>query len=145
MGGTISTSSTDKMVAFFGYPETYEDDAERAVRAGLELLAEISQLRSPANQPLRVRIGVATGSASVCQEQAVVGEPVALAAALRDLASPDSVLIAESTRRLLDCQVVCEDSAQHQLAGGSKEVNACQIIGMGNGQRLICSSVSLGS
>jgi hypothetical protein len=55
MGGTISTSSTDKMVAFFGYPETYEDDAERAVRAGLELLAEISQLRSPANQPLRVR------------------------------------------------------------------------------------------
>src|SRR5262249_4407950 len=127
MGGKISTRSNDKMVAVFGYPEAHEDDAERAVHAGLDLLEKIGRLQSPANQPLQVRIGVATGLALVGPEQTVVGASQDVAAELRKLASPNSVLIAESTRKLLSRVFVCENLAPHQLAGASDAVNACRV------------------
>jgi predicted ATPase/DNA-binding response OmpR family regulator len=129
MGGKISTRSTDKMLALFGYPEAHEDDAERAVHTGLDLVGKIGQLRSPANQPLQVRIGVATGLALVGPDQAVVGEPVGLAAGLRKRASPNSVLIAENTRKLLSRVFICENLARHQLTGASDAVNACRVTG----------------
>jgi len=127
MGGTVSTPSNDKMLAVFGYPEAHEDDAERAVHAGLDLLEKIGQLQSPANQPLQVQIGVATGLALVGPEQPALGQPLNVAAELRKLASPNSVLIAESTRKLLSRIFVCEDLAPHQFAGASDAVNACRV------------------
>jgi DNA-binding response OmpR family regulator/class 3 adenylate cyclase len=129
MGGEISTRSTDAVLALFGYPEAHEDDAERAVRAGLDLVKKINQLRSPANEPLQVRIGVATGLALVDSEQAVVGEPLFLSAELRKLASPNTVLIAESTRKLISRVLICEDLERHQLAEASDAVNACRVLG----------------
>jgi predicted ATPase/class 3 adenylate cyclase/DNA-binding response OmpR family regulator len=129
IGGTVSTRSTDKVQALFGYPEAHEDDAERAVHAGLDLVEKISQLQSPANEPLQVRIGLATGLALVGPEEAVVGEPVVVAAGLRNLASSNSVLVAESTRKLLSRVLVCDDLARHQLAGASDAVNACCVTG----------------
>jgi len=129
MGGKISTRSADKMLAVFGYPEAHEDDAERAVQAGLDLVEKISQLQSPANQPLQVQIGVATGLALVGPEQPVLGQSRDVAAGLRKLASPNSVLIAESTRKLLSRVFVCENLAPHQLAGASDAVNACIVTG----------------
>jgi predicted ATPase/DNA-binding response OmpR family regulator/class 3 adenylate cyclase len=127
LGGKISTRSTDKMLAVFGYPEAHEDDPERAVHAGLDLLEKIGQLQSPANQPLQVQIGVATGLALVGPEQPALGQCRDVAAGLRRLASPNSVLIAESTRKLLGRGFVCENLAPHQLAGASEAVNACRV------------------
>jgi class 3 adenylate cyclase/DNA-binding response OmpR family regulator/predicted ATPase len=127
MGGKISTRSADKILAVFGYPEAHEDDAERAVHAGLDLVEKIGQLQSPAKQPLQVRIGVATGLALVGPEQAVLGASRDVAAELRKLASPNSVLIAESTRKLLSRVFVCENLSPQQLAGASDAVNACRV------------------
>jgi class 3 adenylate cyclase len=92
---------------YFGYPQAQEDDAERAVRAGLALIAAVAGLKTPA--PLRIRIGIATGLVVVgdlirsgeAQERRIVGETPNLAARLQELAEPDTVVIAEGTRRLL--------------------------------------------
>ena len=86
-----------------------EDDAERAVRAGLDIAAVVAKLETRANGNLKVRIGIATGIVVVgdlvgqgsAQEQAIVGETLNLAARLQTLAEPGSLVIAEATRRLL--------------------------------------------
>jgi predicted ATPase/class 3 adenylate cyclase len=129
MGGKVFTCSTDKMLALFGYPEAHEDDAERAVHTGLDLVEKIGQLQSPANELLQLRVGVATGLALVGPDQVVIGEPLGLANGLSELASPNTVLIAESTRKLLSSTFVCENLALHQPAGASDAVNACRVTG----------------
>jgi class 3 adenylate cyclase len=97
----------DGVLVYFGYPQAHEDDAERAVRAGLELIAAVGEIKSQVT--LQTRIGIATGTVVVrdligsgaAQEQAVVGETPNLAARLQGIAEPNTVVIAESTRRLL--------------------------------------------
>ena len=97
----------DGVLIYFGYPQAHEDDAERAVRAGLELVAAVGGLKTHA--PLQTRVGIATGlvvvgdliGSGASQEQAIVGETPNLAARLQGIAEPNSVIIAESTRRLL--------------------------------------------
>ena len=97
----------DGVLVYFGYPEAHEDDAERAVRAGLELIAAVAGLKVRAQ--LQTRVGIATGLVVVgdligtgaAQEQAVVGETPNLAARLQSVAKPNTVVIAEGTRRLL--------------------------------------------
>jgi predicted ATPase len=129
MGGMISTHSADEMVAVFGFPEAHEDDAERAVHAGLDLVAKVGQLLSPANQPLQMRIGIATSLVLVGQGQAIIGEALGVAAGLRHLASPNAILVAESTRKLLSDVFVCENLERHRLGGDSEAVNACRVTG----------------
>src|SRR5262249_21029027 len=95
-------------VAYFGYPQAHEHDAERAVRAGLAVVETVPKLDTGAGMPLQVRIGIATGlvvvgdliGAGAAQEQAVVGETPNLAARLQALAEPGAVVIAAATRRL---------------------------------------------
>ena len=97
----------DGVLIYFGYPQAHEDDAERAVRAGLELIAAVGDLKTHA--PLQTRVGIATGlvvvgdliGSGASQEQAIVGETPNLAARLQGIAEPNSVVIAESTRKLL--------------------------------------------
>ena len=92
---------------YFGYPQAHEDDAERAVRAGLELVAAVSALKTSAS--LQTRVGIATGLVVVgdligsgeVQERGIVGETPNLAARLQGSAEPNTVVIAESTRKLL--------------------------------------------
>ena len=92
---------------YFGYPQAHEDDAERAVRAGLELVAAVGALKSYA--PLQTRVGIATGlvvvgdliGSGASQEQAIVGETPNVAVRLQGVAEPNSVVIAESTRKLV--------------------------------------------
>src|SRR6516164_1403465 len=98
----------DGVLIYFGYPQAHEDDAERAVRAGLELIETVAKLDDGAGAALHVRIGVATGpvvvgdlrSEGLAQQHEVVGETVNLAARLQTLAEPDTVVISGSTRRL---------------------------------------------
>ena len=93
----------DGVLAYFGYPQAHEDDAERAVRAGLALVEAVAELETPPAIRLQARIGIATGlvvvgdliGAGAAQEQAVVGETPNLAARLQALAEPDAVVIAD--------------------------------------------------
>ena len=107
--GFVAKFMGDGVLAYFGFPRAHEDDAERAVRAGLDIVAVVAKLDTRAKETLKVRIGIATGIVVVgdlvgqgsAQEQAVVGETPNLAARLQALAEPGSVVIAEATRRLL--------------------------------------------
>jgi class 3 adenylate cyclase len=107
-GGFVAKYMGDGVLAYFGYPQAHEHDAERAVRAGLNLVEAVPKLATNAGSPLQVRVGIATGLVVVgdligtgaAQEQAVVGETPNLAARLQALAEPGAVVIATSTRRL---------------------------------------------
>src|SRR5271157_4660969 len=107
--GFVAKFMGDGVLAYFGFPRAHEEDAERAVRAGLDIAAVVAKLDTRAKESLKVRIGIATGIVVVgdlvgqgpAQEQAVVGDTPNLAARLQGLARPGSVVIAESTRRLL--------------------------------------------
>src|SRR5262249_9792312 len=100
MGGIVFSLTSAAILAYFGYPECTEHDAERAVHAGLDLMEKIGQFLSPTGKLLRTQVGVATGSAVVSREQ-VLGEPLAVAAGLCKAATPNSMLVAASTRKLL--------------------------------------------
>ena len=106
-GGFVAKYMGDGVLVYFGYPQAHEDDAERAVRAGLELIPAVSALEG--SRPLQTRVGIATGLVVVgdligsgeAQERGIVGETPNLAARLQSIAEPNTVVIAESTRRLL--------------------------------------------
>ena len=120
----------DGVLVYFGYPQAHEDDAERAVRAGLELVAAAGRLKTHA--PLQTRIGIATGlvvvgdliGSGASQEQAIVGETPNLAARLQGIAEPNAVVIAESTRRLVGNLFELEDLGAQDLKGVSGPVRA---------------------
>jgi class 3 adenylate cyclase len=122
-GGFVAKYMGDGVLVYFGYPEAHEDDAERAVRAGLELIAAVTALKAPAS--LRTRVGIATGIVVVgdliglgeAQERGIVGETPNLAARLQALAEPNSVVIAEATRKLLGNLFELEDIGPHNLKG----------------------------
>ena len=107
-GGFVAKYLGDGVLAYFGYPQAHEEDAEQAVRAGLSLIEAVAKLDSLSTL-LRVRVGIATGLVVVgdllgegaAQEQAVIGETPNLAARLQGLAEPNTVVIADSTRRML--------------------------------------------
>ena len=114
-GGFVAKFMGDGVFVYFGYPHAHEDDAERAVRAGLELVRLSADLKTHA--PLQTRVGIATGlvvvgdliGSGASQEQAIVGETPNLAARLQGIAEPNSVVIAESTRKLLGNLFELED------------------------------------
>src|SRR5229473_7908051 len=122
-GGFVARYLGDGVLIYFGYPAAHEDDAERAVRAGLALIDAVATL--PAPDPLQVRIGAATGMVVVgdlvgsgeAQERGIVGETPNVAARLQALAEPDSVVIAEDTRKLLGNLFELDDLGAKDLKG----------------------------
>jgi class 3 adenylate cyclase/tetratricopeptide (TPR) repeat protein len=106
--GHVAKFMGDGVLAYFGWPRAHEDDAERAVRAGLAITQAISQLRTQTAKTLLTRVGIATGLVVVgdlvgegaAQEQAVVGDTPNLAARLQGAAEPGMVVIADETRHL---------------------------------------------
>jgi class 3 adenylate cyclase len=135
--GHVAKFMGDGVLAYFGYPRAHEEEAERAVRAGLALAATVSGLKAPGGEALAARIGIATGLVVVgdlvgegaAQEQAVVGETPNLAARLQALAAPGQVVIAEATRRLLGTSFVLENLGERELKGISEPVQACAVTG----------------
>jgi class 3 adenylate cyclase/predicted ATPase len=107
--GTIARYMGDGVLAYFGYPQAHEDDAEQATRAGLALVEAVAGVQTDIGTELHVRVGIATGTVVVgdligedaAREEAVVGETPNLAARLQAQAEPDTVLIAGTTRSLL--------------------------------------------
>jgi class 3 adenylate cyclase/predicted ATPase len=122
-GGFVAKYMGDGVLVYFGYPQAHEDDAERAVRAGLELIAAVTGLKTRA--PLQTRVGIATGlvvvgdliGSGAAQEQAIVGETPNLAARLQGIAEPNMVVIAEGTRKLLGNLFELQDLGPKDLKG----------------------------
>jgi predicted ATPase len=125
----------DGVLIYFGYPQAHEDDAERAVRAGLAVIEAVGRL--PARQDLSVRLGIATGIAVVgdligegaAQERGVVGETPNLAARLQALAAPNTLVIGESTRRQIGGLFDLADLGPQALAGFAEPQPAWRVIG----------------
>jgi class 3 adenylate cyclase len=129
-GGFVAKYMGDGVLVYFGYPQAHEHDAERAVRAGLELIAAVTGLKTRA--VLQTRVGIATGlvvvgdliGSGASQEQAIVGETPNLAARLQSIAEPNSVVIAESTSKLVGNLFEFEDLGARDLKGIAGRVQA---------------------
>jgi class 3 adenylate cyclase/predicted ATPase len=140
--GHIAKFMGDGVLAYFGWPMAHEDDAERAVRAGLALAAAVGRLTTPAGQALAARIGIATGLVVVgdligegaAQEEAVVGETPNLAARLQAVAEPGSVVIGPATRRLVGGLFELTDLGRRRLKGFSDPLAAWRVDGEGGAE-----------
>ena len=134
-GGFVAKYMGDGVLIYFGYPEAHEDDAERAARAGLAVIDAVGRLAT--QEPLNVRIGIATGlvvvgdliGAGASQERGVVGETPILAARLQALARPDTLVVADSTRRQIGGLFELEDLGPQALAGFAEPQPAWRVIG----------------
>jgi len=133
--GFVAKYMGDGVLAYFGYPQAHEDDAERAVRAGLAVVGVVRRLPTP--MPLQMRVGLATGLAVVgdligsgaAREEAVVGETPNLAARLQAIAEPDAVVIGDSTRRLVGNLFEYQSLGEVELKGLPAPVPAFRVVG----------------
>jgi class 3 adenylate cyclase len=133
--GFVAKYMGDGVLVYFGYPEAHEDDAERAVRAGLAVIGAVGRLTTP--ERLIMRIGIASGlvvvgdliGAGAAQERGVVGETPNLAARLQALAAPGALVIAESTRRQIGALFEIEDLGPQPLAGFAEPQRASRVLG----------------
>ena len=140
--GYVARYMGDGVLAYFGYPQAHEDDAERAIHAGLGVTDEVKALNESVgeshNVDLGVRVGIATGPVVVgdligdgaSQESAVVGETPNLAARLQSVAEPNRVFISDTT---------------HRVAGAAfdyLELGARELIGFPTPQRIWCVTSS---
>jgi class 3 adenylate cyclase/predicted ATPase len=134
LGGFVSQYLGDGVLIFFGYPQAHEDDAERAVRAALQLVAAVAGLKTHA--PLQTRVGIATGlvvvgemsDAGGLRERGIVGETPNLAARLQSSAEPNQVVIADNTRRLLGNIFELKDLGSKHLKGMAEEIRAWAVL-----------------
>src|SRR6266851_2778037 len=136
--GFLAEFRGDGILVYFGYPIAHEDDAERTVRAGLDIIAAVARLETRAAEPLAVRIGIATGVVVVgegeLREHAVVGDTPNLAARLQALAEPGTIVVAASTRRLLgDLFRLC-DLGSHEVKGIAEPVAAWAVEGVSDSE-----------
>ena len=135
-GGYVAKYMGDGVLAYFGYPQAHEHDAEQAVRAGLALIDRVGRLESGGGA-LASRVGIATGLVVVgdligsgdAQERGVVGETPNLAARLQEMAPPNAVLVAESTRRLVGDLFDYRDLGAVAIKGLTEPVLAWQVLG----------------
>ncbi|WP_108516550.1 adenylate/guanylate cyclase domain-containing protein [Bradyrhizobium algeriense] len=137
--GFVAKYMGDGVLAYFGYPQAHEDDAERAIRAGLEIVTTARPVPVAPGGRLQVRVGIATGlvvvgdlvGAGEAQERGVVGETPNLAARLQALAEPGSVVIAASTRKLTGEIFEYEELGEVELKGFVAPVAAWRVRGEG--------------
>ena len=138
--GFIARYMGDGILVYFGYPQAHEDDAERAVRAGLEIVHSIVQhnteIKEQYGVELAVRVGVATGPVVVgdivgegaAEEAAVVGETPNLAARLQNLAAPNQVTVAPATHQLLGDLFEYQDLGSHRVKGIDEPVQVWRVV-----------------
>jgi class 3 adenylate cyclase/predicted ATPase len=126
-GGNVAQYMGDGILVYFGYPHAHEDDAQQAVRAGLELIAAVAELKT--RVPQQVRVGIATGVVVVGNlTPSIVGETPNLAARLQNIAMPNMVVISEGTRRLLGHFFELEDLGTRDLKGIAAPVQVWSVL-----------------
>jgi class 3 adenylate cyclase/predicted ATPase len=142
--GYVARYMGDGVLAYFGYPQAHEDDAERAVRAGLGIVASMDKLSAEVGKPhavvLEARLGIATGAVVVgdiigegaSEEAAVVGETPNLAARLQSLAGSNQVVVASATHQLVGELFEYDDLGIHTLKGIANPVRAWQVTREGD-------------
>ena len=134
--GYVAKYLGDGVLAYFGWPQAYEDQAERAVRAGLDAVAAMAGVRLEPGDALQARVGIATGQVVIgdifgeksAQTEAVIGETPNLAARLQGLAAPGQVVIGTTTRRLIGETFDLENLGAHDLKGFSEPVPAWHVL-----------------
>ncbi|WP_354035310.1 adenylate/guanylate cyclase domain-containing protein [Bradyrhizobium sp. S3.2.6] len=137
--GKIVRFVGDGILVYFGYPRAHEDDAERAVRAGLDAISAISRLKTGADERVELRIAIATGlvvvgdliSGDASEEHATVGDTPNLAARLQSLAEPGAVVVASSTRRLLGDLFTFRNLGRREVKGISEPIAVWAVEGAG--------------
>ncbi len=140
--GFLAEFRGDGILAYFGYPLAHEDNAERTVRAALDIIAAVARLETRAAEPLAVRIGIATGLVVIgdpsrqggLREHAVVGETPNLAARLQALAEPGTIVVAASTRRLLGDWFRLRQLGRHEVKGIAEPVTAWAVEGISDSE-----------
>jgi class 3 adenylate cyclase len=136
-GGFVAKFMGDGVLAYFGFPRAFEDAAERAVRAAIGILSEVSAIELPDGARVQTRIGIATGLVVVgeiigtgsAQERTILGETPNLAARLQALADADCIIISESTQKLLGGFFELTHTGEHELKGFSRPVPAWRVCG----------------
>src|SRR6266498_4107798 len=134
--GVVARYMGDGVLAYFGYPQAHEDDAEQAVRAGLALVDAVPNLHTGGDAPLQARVGIATGvtvvgdliGEGISREQTVVGDTPNLAARLQTLAEPGTVVISAGTRRLTGGHFEYRDLGAVALKGWAEPIAAWQVL-----------------
>ncbi|UWU77877.1 AAA family ATPase [Bradyrhizobium huanghuaihaiense] len=137
--GHVAKYMGDGVLAYFGYPRAHEDEAERAVRAGLTAVAAVHSLGSAHGETLAARVGIATGSVVVgeligegaAREETVVGDTPNLAARLQALAEPDTMLISARTRELIGGLFELAELGVQILKGFPVPVRVWRVVGEG--------------
>ena len=137
-GGTVSKYIGDAVMAVFGIPSLHEDDALRAVRAAVEMRAELAslndELRRDVGVALRVRTGINTGSVVVGDpalgDALVVGDAVNVAARLEQAAAPDEIVIGPDTYALVRGSVVVDEGSALTLRGRAEPVLVLWVVGV---------------
>ena len=143
-GGVVEKFIGDAVMAVWGTPAATEGDAERAVRAALDLVAAVGQLGSEAGVPgLAARAGVVTGEVAVtlgAAGEGVAGDAVNTAARVQTAADPGQVLTDGATRRLVEGGVGFADAGEHALKGKAEPAHLWRAVrvlaGMGGSQRV---------
>jgi class 3 adenylate cyclase/tetratricopeptide (TPR) repeat protein len=146
--GYVARYLGDGLLIYFGYPAAHEDDVERAIRAGLELIDALAKLNERLNRApdaeLKVRVGVATGTVvvgdvvreGISDRDTVVGEAVNLAARLQEAALPNTLVVSQSTRDLAGEWFEYHDLGARKLKGFARPVALFQVTGQRNITRL---------
>ncbi len=135
--GYVAKFMGDGAMVYFGYPKGLENNAEAAVRAGLDVVAALSDLKWPDGTDVQVRVGVASGRVVIgdvigqgsAREISVIGETAHLAARLQSMASPGQVIIEERTRRLLGGLVTAVSLGKQEIRGFGQPVAIWSVKG----------------
>jgi class 3 adenylate cyclase/predicted ATPase len=131
-GGHVAKYLGDGVMAYFGWPEAHENDAERAARAGLSILETVPKLNGSRDPKVSVRVGIDSGSVVVGggagKDADVFGEAPNIAARVQGAAAPDSVLITSAVHRLISGLFVVEETGSHQLKGISAPVKLYRLV-----------------
>jgi len=135
--GHVAQYLGDGILAYFGFPQAQEDAADRAVRAGLEIVEKVGQLRQPDGRALQARVGIATGlvvtrgatGVGTAGEETVVGDTPNLAARLQSLADPGCVLVGPTTHQLVSDFFECSFLGQHTIKGFRDPISIWKVLG----------------
>jgi class 3 adenylate cyclase/tetratricopeptide (TPR) repeat protein len=131
-GGTVEKFIGDAVMAVWGTPVAQEDDAERAVRTALDLVAAVAALGEEVGADLEARAGVLTGEAAVTlnaqAESMVAGDLVNTASRIQSAAEPGTVLVGEATKRASDAAISYEDAGSFELKGKAEPVQLFRAV-----------------
>jgi class 3 adenylate cyclase len=131
-GGRVEKFIGDAVMALWGAPIAHEDDAERAVRAALDLVAAVTGLGDRLGLELRLRVGVLTGQAAVeldaTTEGMVIGDAINTASRIQSVAPPGSVLVDDITRAVTERAIAYEDGGAHSVKGKSEPVHTWRAL-----------------